>query len=447
MKFVADLHLHSSYSRACSKDLNFPNLSKWAKYKGIDLLSTTDFTHPSWFKEIKSNLKEEGNGLFSYEETKYILGTEVACIYSQEGKLHRIHILLFVPKLEDVSKINEKLANYGTLPSDGRPMLGISAKNLASIVLEINKEVIIIPAHVWTPWFSLYGSNSGFDSLEECFGETAKYIYAVETGLSSDPAMNWRIEDLDNKSIVSFSDAHSLPKMGREATVFEASEISYESIYKAIAGPAGLHPSPTTSSYPGNTPKIAFTIEFFPEEGKYHFSGHRNCGIKQSDEETANSGIICPSCKKKLTLGVMHRVNSLAKRTIKYLQIEIESSGFVKSKLLVNRPPFVNLVPLQEIIAESLHVSSLSEKVRQEYLNLVKHFGSELNVLLKAEISEIVKVAGVANIAQGVQKIRERDLVIEPGFDGVYGVVKIWPGGLQKPKIETQADGQIRLFD
>ncbi len=443
MKFVADLHLHSSYSRACSKDLNFPNLSKWAKYKGIDLLSTTDFTHPTWFREIKNNLKEDGSGLFNFVGsdtrggTKFILGTEVACIYSQGGNLHRIHILLFVPKLEDVSKINEKLANYGTLSSDGRPMLGISAKNLALLVLEINKDAIIIPAHVWTPWFSLYGSNSGFDSLEDCFGETAKYIYAIETGLSSDPAMNWRIEDLDNKSIVSFSDAHSLPKMAREATVFEASEISYELIYKAIAGPAG-----TTA-----LPKIAFTIEFFPEEGKYHFSGHRNCSIKQSDEETANRGTICPVCKKKLTLGVMHRVNSLAKRETKELGAEIDKEGFVKSKFLTNRPPFVNLVPLQEIIAESLRISSLSEKVRQEYLNLVKHFGSELNVLLKAEISEIVKAASVANIAAGVQKVRERDLVIEPGFDGVYGVVKIWPQGLQKPKIEIQAEGQIDLFD
>ena len=439
MKFVADLHLHSSYSRACSKDLNFPNLSKWAKYKGIDLLSTTDFTHPSWFKEIKSNLKEEGNGLFSYEETKYILGTEVACIYSQEGKLHRIHILLFVPKLEDVSKINEKLANYGTLPSDGRPMLGISAKNLALLIFEINKDAIIIPAHVWTPWFSLYGSNSGFDSLEECFGETAKYIYAIETGLSSDPAMNWRIGDLDNKSIVSFSDAHSLPKMAREATVFEA-PINYDGILKALR-------SIQVADQSSSKPKIAFTIEFFPEEGKYHFSGHRNCGIKQSDEETANRGTICPVCKKKLTLGVIHRVNSLAKRETKELGTEIDKEGFVKSKFLLARPPFVNLVPLQEIIAESLHISSLSEKVRQEYLNLVKHFGSELNVLLKVEISEIVKAVSVANIAAGVQKVRERDLIIEPGFDGVYGVVKIWPEGLQKPKIEIQADGQIDLFD
>ena len=444
MEKILDLHIHSKYSRACSKELELPKIARACEIKGIDICVTGDFTHPAWFKHIKENLIEDSGGVYKLRDnsskTRFIIGTEIASIKKHNGQTRRLHLLVFAPNIEVAEKFNKKINDRGiNLKADGRPILGMTAKDILELMLEIDSRMVMIPAHAWTPWFGVFGSKGGYDSLDDCFEDLTAHIFAIETGLSSDPAMNWRIGDLDNKSIVSFSDAHSLPKMAREATVFEA-PINYDGILKALR-------SIQVADQSSSKPKIAFTIEFFPEEGKYHFSGHRNCGIKQSDEETANRGTICPVCKKKLTLGVIHRVNSLAKRETKELGTEIDKEGFVKSKFLLARPPFVNLVPLQEIIAESLHVSSLSEKVRQEYLNLVKHFGSELNVLLKAEISEIVKVAGVANIAQGVQKVRERDLVIEPGFDGVYGVVKIWPGGLQKPKIETQADGQIRLFD
>ena len=243
MKFVADLHLHSAYARATSKNLNFDSLSQWAKWKGIGLISSADFTHPVWFKETKSKLKEVGNGFYEYLPTrasvktsggvKFILGSEISCIYTQGGQQRRIHCLLYFPDLGSVEDFNSRLGKRANLNADGRPIIGLSARELLELALSVNEAAILIPAHVWTPWFSLYGSNSGFDSLEECFGDLSKYIYAIETGLSSDPAMNWRIKDLDNRAIVSFSDAHSAPKMGRELTIFDT-DFSYEGVLKAL---------------------------------------------------------------------------------------------------------------------------------------------------------------------------------------------------------------------
>ncbi len=430
-KFVADLHLHSAYARATSKDLNFDTISAWAKWKGIQLLSSADFTHPVWFKETKEKLKKSKyEGFYSYRPRQgegqagqgsfFVLGAEISCIYSQGGKLRRLHCLLYFPSLESVEKFNEKLGKTAKLASDGRPIIGMNAKNLLELALDTDKRAIFIPAHAWTPWFSLYGSNSGFDSIDEAFGDLAKYVYAIETGLSSDPAMNWRIKELDNRSIVSFSDAHSAPKMGREATVFDT-DFSYQGLLDGL-----------------KKQKIATTVEFFPEEGKYHFTGHRNCSVRHSPDESAKNGIICPVCKKKLTVGVMHRVNQLAEK---------DRAEDYKDE---SRPGFKSLVPLLEIISEAVGASTYSEKVNREYTNLIKEFGSEFNILLKATAAEIEKTAS-SRIAEGVEKVRNGDIVIEPGFDGLYGVVKIWnePSRAERKSntLERQPDGQPSLFD
>jgi len=423
-KFVADLHLHSSYSRATSPSLNFDTLSEWAKLKGIQLLASADFTHPVWWKKTRETLKESKNSnLYEYKGVHFILGTEISSIYSQGGKLRRIHSLIYFPNFADVEKFNLELGKKTNLAADGRPITGLSAKQLLEIALEVNEKAIFIPAHAWTPWFSLYGSNSGFDSIEECFGDLAKYIYAIETGLSSDPAMNWRIAELDRRSIVSSSDAHSCQKLGREATIFDT-DFNYEGILKAL-----------------KNQKVAFTIEFFPEEGKYHFTGHRNCNVKQSPSDTAKDGIICSRCNKKLTIGVMQRIENLAEKN--------RPENFV----LKGHPGFKRMVPLLEILAESLGKPVASPAVLEEYRKLIKNFGSELSVLLKAPVNEIEKAAS-SRIAEGVDKVRRGDIVIEPGYDGVYGVVKIWNEKNVSSKKEAipqqkekQASGQISLFD
>ena len=422
-KFVADLHLHSSYSRATSPSINFDTLAQWAKLKGIELLATSDFTHPAWFKEIKTKLEESKNaGLYEYAGVNFILGTEISSIYSQGGRLRRIHSLIFFPRVSDVEKFNLELGKKTNLAADGRPITGLSAKQLLEMSLNVNEKAIFIPAHAWTPWFSLYGSNSGFDSLEECFADLSKHVYAIETGLSSDPAMNWRIPELDNRSIVSFSDAHSCQKLARELTIFDTDR-SYNGLLSAL-----------------KKQKIAFTIEFFPEEGKYHFTGHRNCGVKQSPSETASSSIICPNCKKKLTIGVMHRVEQLA------------SKNRPESFNPKNRPGYKKLVPLLEILAESLGKPASSPKTLEEYRRLINTFGSEVAILLKTPISDLEKETEATRVAEGIRKVREGDIIIDPGFDGVYGVVKIWsremPENKSKGEIlnSKQAIGQLDLF-
>lgn len=422
MDFVTDLHLHSKYSRAVSRDMNLPNMALWASKKGLDILSTSDWTHPLWFREIKQELIESEEGLFKLKsvknsKTRFLLSVEVSSIYSQNGKVHRIHNLIFSPSLETAQKISNELIKRGcNLSSDGRPIIGLSSISLAELVFSIDKNAMIIPCHIWTPWFSLYGSNSGFDSIEECFGEYSKYIYGVETGLSSDPYMNWQIKELENKTILSFSDAHSLPKMGREATIFKSKngKISYKEISDAIK---------KTSK---NT-EIFYTVEFYPEEGKYHYTGHRNCNFVQDTNQTKVNGNICPVCKRPLTIGVMHRVEELSSNPIFSEEIsKINPDGV---KWIVNpktkQPPFVKLVPLNEIIAESLSSTVSSLKVKILFDNLCKEFNSELNVLLKTSIKDIEKVAG-EKVAEGVDRVRRGDIVILPGFDGQYGIVKIW---------------------
>ncbi|OGV89804.1 hypothetical protein A2Z41_03430 [Microgenomates group bacterium RBG_19FT_COMBO_39_10] len=415
MELIADLHFHSRYSRAVSQKMIIPEMAKWAKKKGIGLVTTADFTHPLWVRELRENLIEVNEGIYRYKDEPrdvlFLLTTEISSIYSQKGKGHRIHNLIFAPNLKVVEKINQQLQGYGVrLLSDGRPITGLSSIELCDLVFSVSQDCLVIPAHIWTPWFSLYGSRSGFDSLKECFGQFTDRIYAVETGLSSNPAMNWRIEELDSLSIVSFSDAHSLQKLGREATVFKIANqnFSYQDIKKAI-----------------EKQEIAYTIEFYPEEGKYHYTGHRNCQIKQSPEETKKVGWTCPVCGKPLTIGVMHRVEKLATRPINYQPPD--------------RPPYKMLVPLMEILSEALKSGVSSQKVETEYNRLIERFESEFNVLLKIDPLEIAKVSG-EKITQGIKKVREGDIVVDPGYDGVFGTVKIWG------EKEAEEKKQMSLF-
>ena len=495
MQIIADLQLHSRFSRAVSQQMTIPNIAWWAGRKGIGLVATGDWTHPLWFREIQANLEETGKGLLKLKEKlevrsekldeevrnwkldkthptspHFLLATEVSCIYSQGGKVRRIHTLVWVPTIVAADKINKEMTRQGcNLMSDGRPIIGLTSIQLAELVLSIEPKALIIPAHAWTPWFSLYGSMSGFDSIKEAFGPFAKNIYAIETGLSSDPAMNWRVKDLDNRSIISFSDAHSGPKLGREATVFELPELSYENIYKAISQntqntqkvrmsenqnirKSDISESPThrhSEFSESSEPHIAYTLEFYPEEGKYHYTGHRLCNIRQSPDETKKKGTTCPVCGKPLTVGVMHRVEDLASRNVQDLKLaKVKIEGTLvegtRSVTFPHRPPYVMLVPLQEIIAEAVGSPVTSPKVQGPYQQLTDTFNGEFHVLLKTPISEITKLMG-GKIAQGIDKVRSGDIVIEPGFDGVFGVVKIWKEGEEKPLLDSSKE-QLSIF-
>lgn len=499
--------------------MTIPNIAMWAARKGIGLVATGDWMHPMWFREIERDLVEMGNGLLRLrspaeitdsargdknfldpllagdtssrgEDTAklgkrslkilssltdmplFLLATEVSSIYSQGGKVRRVHTLIWVPTIESARKISQEMTKRGcNLMSDGRPIVGLSCIHIAELVLSIEPKALIIPAHCYTPWFSVYGEKGGFESLDEAFGEYAKYIYAVETGLSSNPAMNWRIKELDNRAILSFSDAHSGPKLGREATVFEVPEggLSYQSIYDAIRAPSLLlanenldaspvagviSPSASTRKAseaaqnfvrsPRRLSSIAYTIEFYPEEGKYHWSGHRACGIRWGPAETAKKGTTCPVCGKGLVQGVVQRVEALAGRSeadlqISNIQYPISNGKIIQmmgSKRFPNRPPYVSLVPLQEIISECIGSPVASPKVQGPYMTITDALGGEFNVLLHATIDEITKIAG-QRIAQGVDKVRRGDLVIDPGYDGVFGVVKLWRENEDKPLVDA----------
>ncbi len=440
MDYIADLHFHSKYSRAVSRDMTIPIIALWAEKKGIDILSTTDWTHPLWFREIREQLEESSQGLYKLkksfveknggENIQFILSTEVSSIYSQGGRVRRIHNLIFAPSFEIAEKINKEFVKRGVnLASDGRPIMGLTSIQVMELIKSVDNNTFLIPCHAWTPWFSLYGSNSGFDSIKECFGEYEKEIYAVETGLSSDPFMNWQIKELENRTIVSSSDAHSPMKLGREATVFTSlsDKISYNDFIGAF------------KKDKNSNLKISYTIEFYPEEGKYHFSGHRNCKITQSPEETKRNGFICPVCKRPLTLGVMHRVEVLARDGTDFTkEMAKHNSNGIKWILDPHKkhPPFIKLVPLIEICAESLKSTVASQKSKDLYEKLCCEFGSEFNVLLKATESEITKIAG-QKVAEGIGKARKGDIVIKPGFDGEYGVVKIWS---EEEKVTSQKE-------
>jgi len=406
MEFIADFHLHSKYSRATSQQMDFENLDKWAKIKGILILGTGDFTHPLWLKEINEKLESAEPGLFklknSNSQTRFILTTEVSCVYFKKGKQRKIHLIIFSPSIEVCEKINNYLKLYGSLESDGRPTLNLDAKELAKIVLDISEDCLIVPAHIWTPWFSLFGSRSGFDSIEECFEEYSKYIFAGETGLSSDPKMNWRLSALDRITLISCSDAHSPSHIGRESNVFDC-ELSYFEIVKTIKEK--------------DKSKFLYTIEFYPEEGKYHYDGHRNCGVSLSPKETKKYNGICPVCGRPLTIGVLNRVEQLADRP----------EGFVPE----NTIPFKSLIPLEEIIADALGQGVGTVEVERQYKNLIEEFGNEFNVLINVSRSDLEAVT-LPEIAEGIIRAREGKVFIEPGYDGVYGKIKIFKKGEQK---------------
>lgn len=405
MRLVSDLEIHSKYSRAVSKAMTAPEVYKWAKYKGINLVGTGDFTHPFWLSELKQNLQDLGNGLFKFKEelgkpsVYFLLSAEISSIYTQGGRGRRVHNIVFCPSFETAEKINLSLSKFGNLYSDGRPIIGISAKDLLKIVLSADSKALLIPAHIWTPWFSLFGSNSGFDSIEECFEELAKYIYAVETGLSSDPAMNWRLSQLDNRTILSFSDAHSAPNLGRELSVFEIpeSEISYDEIVRIIKEK--------------DISRFSYTVEFYPQEGMYHYDGHRNCGVRLSPQETRKLNKICPVCKKPLTVGVMHRVEDLA--------------NFPDGRKPEKYIPYKNLVQLSQIISESLGVGEQSKQVQAEYLKMMIQLGSEFEILGDLDLDRLSKFAH-PKVVEGIGRVREGKVKIEPGYDGVYGTVKVF---------------------
>lgn len=484
MKFVADLHLHSKYSRAVSQDMILSKMVEWGRMKGINVLATGDFTHPFWFDQLKNELEEAGNGLYRLKQTAnsspqtavgdkqpavsevhFLLSCEISSIYSQGGKGRRIHNLFFFPSLASVEKFNKELISRGAnLRSDGRPIIGLSSRDLAKIALNIDKKALIIPAHAWTPWFSIFGSFSGFDSVEECFGDMAQYIYGIETGLSSDPAMNWQIGDLDNCAILSFSDAHSLEKMGREATVFEAEEVSYDAIYGAIADSRKLgklreseksdsqivrnsdksdsliHRNSESSEY--SVSRIAFTIEFYPEEGKYHYTGHRDCGISQSPSQTAQSGDICTVCGRQLTVGVMHRVEELKTRNAKQETKDVNGVRWIYDEQN-RRPPYVSLVPLSEIIAEAFGIAVKTKGVYEQYKLLVDNFDSEFAILIKVPVDDLKRIAH-PRVVEGIAKVRSGNIKIEPGYDGKFGVVRIWDES-QNGQVEQKED-QLNLF-
>ena len=341
MHYIADLHLHSKYSRACSKNLDLAGNTASGRAKGIHIIGSGDFTHPKWLQELKDSTIDLGTGLYKWKESTdardpvFLLSQEISCIYSQGGKVRRNHIVITAPSLDVVDRLAERLGKIGNLSADGRPILGMSSEELAKIVLDVSHECLVIPAHIWTPWFSTFGSKSGFDSLQECFGEMTPYIYAFETGLSSNPPMNWRVPELDNLTLLSNGDAHSPANLGIEATVFELEELTYQNIYHAICDSRMRGADSTLKNC------IAYTIEFYPEEGKYHYDGHRDCGVRLSPLETKKHQGLCPKCKKAVTVGVESRVEELARRS--HEDIENIRNEFT---------PYKSLVPLEEVIAE-----------------------------------------------------------------------------------------------
>lgn len=411
MRLVCDFHIHSMYSRACSKNLELPKIAKACERKGIDVVATGDWTHPAWFKHIKEILVEKEPGLFVLKDgsspTRFILTTETSHVYKRGGQARRVHLVVFAPSIEAVEKVNAALTEKKfNLKSDGRPILGFDCEEYYLMLKRIDERIIIVPAHAWTPWFSVFGSKSGFDSLEECFGKMTSEIFAIETGLSSDPVMNWRLSALDKVVLVSNSDAHSLDKLGREANVFEMEKPSYDEIVKILRE--------------RDKKRFLFTIEFFPEEGKYHFDGCAACGFSCATKESKKLGGRCPKCKRLLTLGVDNRVEALGDRASNPL----------------GKIPFRSTIPLMEIIAEAWDLGVSSKKVREEYNHLIDDLGSEFFILLDAPIQEIAKTAAHPLTAEAIARTRAGKINIKPGYDGVFGEIKIFSETERKKSVQ-----------
>lgn len=413
-RYTADLHIHSRFSRATSKNLNIRSLAAWAKVKGLTVVGTGDFTHPGWLDEIEEQLEDDGSGLLTLRDesglsefipgldaqpeakTRFMLQTEISSIYKRGGKTRKVHNLVFMPTVEAVRNFNARLAQVGNLESDGRPILGLDSRNLLEMVLETHPQAFLIPAHIWTPWFSLFGSKSGFDSIKECFDDLSHEIFAMETGLSSDPEMNWTWSELDRIKLISNSDAHSGEKLGREFNIFRG-ELSYEGIFRALRGEGLGH-------------EFIGTAEFFPEEGKYHMDGHRKCNVSMDPHETAARGGICPVCGKPVTRGVYARILDLADRE--------------QPQQPVGAPGFVSLIPLKEILSEVVGVGPGSKKVHGEYVKLIRDFGSEVNVLRHVPAEDLKRFN--CHLAEGITRMREGRVIRQAGYDGEYGVISVF---------------------
>lgn len=413
MRFIADFHVHSHYSRATSKDMDVIGLARGSQLKGTQVIGTGDFTHPRWFAEMREKLEPAEAGLFRLKQKfekevarevpetcrnpqRYLLTVEVSSIYKRAGRVRKVHSLIFAPSFEAASKINEQLSRIGNISADGRPILGLDAEELLKIVLAADARCMLVPAHAWTPHFAVFGSESGFDSLEEAFGENARHIYAIETGLSSDPAMNWQLSMLDRLAFISNSDAHSSGKLGREANIFNT-DLSYDGIMNALKK--------------NDSTAFESTIEFFPEEGKYHLDGHRLCKIRLTPEETRSLGGKCPVCGGQITVGVLSRVDSLADHKT--------------GRKPTRARPFKSIVPLPEIIADVEQVGSQSKRVQAIYHKLLSALGNEFHILLDAPIEAIAECSSVL-LGEAVGRVREGKLHISPGYDGEYGTINIF---------------------
>ncbi len=422
MPFYADLHIHSHFSRATSKQLNLEYLDYWAQIKGLSVVATGDFVHPGWLDEMKTKLEPAEEGLFrlkdEYAQTlrkeipeacrrdvRFILSCEISNIYKRMDRVRKVHNVIFAPTFEAAEKVQARLGRIGNIRSDGRPILGLDSRDLLEIVLESDPLSFLVPAHIWTPWFSALGSKSGFDRLDDCYGDLSEHVFALETGLSSDPIMNWRLSQLDRFVLISNSDAHSPQKLGRECNIFDC-ELSYSAMYRALS-------DREDKGFLG-------TVEFFPEEGKYHFDGHRACKARLHPKETIANNGLCPVCGKAVTVGVMARVEELADHE--------------EGRKSPNSRPYDSLVPLNEIVAGARGLGPNSKSVMKVYHELSAKLGDELAILRDIPLDEIKKVSGPL-IAEGVRRVRDQEVQIAAGYDGEYGTVRIFsPEERDRPK-------------
>ena len=410
MRTITDFHLHSKWSRACSKELTLPNIARTCERKGIQLIGTSDFTHPAWRKDIGEELDEAGGGAFALKDkssnTRFLLSTELSCIYKRGGKVRRVHHLVILPTLAAVDHLIASLVALGcNVKSDGRPILGLDSEELFKFVLDADPRGLLIPAHAWTPWFAVFGSQSGFDALSECFGEMTQYIHAIETGLSSDPAMNRRLSKLDSVFLVSNSDAHSLDKLGREANVFDMEQPGFDELYSIL----------TTR----DRKRFIETIEFFPEEGKYHVDGHRACDFWCEPQETKRRKGLCPKCGLPLTVGVMHRVDDLADR-----EAVPHPTGSV---------PYRSIIPLAEVVADAMGKKPAAKAVKVAVERLVADGRTEFGILLDEPLEELPRATS-PEVVEAIKRMREGKVTIRPGFDGVYGVISLADHQKEKAK-------------
>lgn len=420
MKINADFHIHSYLSRSTSKRMHLENIYKWCQLKGIQVIGTGDFTHPEWLIEISEKLEPAEDGLFrlkklyansmqavsiaSQGEVRFVISGEISNIYKKNGRVRKVHNLVILPDIKTAISIQKTLEKIGNIKSDGRPILGLDSRNLLEIVLDAHPQACLIPAHIWTPWFSVLGSKSGFDSIEECFDDLSTYVFALETGLSSDPPMNWRLSKLDKFTLISNSDAHSPEKIARESTMFDT-ELSYTAILEAMR-------TRDPKSFLG-------TVEFFPQEGKYHYDGHRKCQARLDPITTISNKGLCPICRQPVTIGVMHRVEILADRPYReQIQENLHITGAIT-------PPFYSLIPLIEIISEIKGTGVNSKAVKKTYLDLIGKLGSELEILMDVPLDEIAQ-KGTDILSEAIRRMRNCEVHTLVGYDGEFGIIKVF---------------------